>query len=68
MEYLLRLRDECLLIEQCDSLMTYLQQFTDPVKVARVGLIKLGQPTHTIPECLPGKQVQSNDCSSAVDI
>jgi translation initiation factor 3 subunit C len=29
------------LIEQCDSLMTYLQQFTDPVKVARVGLIKL---------------------------
>jgi translation initiation factor 3 subunit C len=41
MEYLLRLRDECKLIKQCDALMTYLGQFEDPVKVARVGLIKL---------------------------
>jgi translation initiation factor 3 subunit C len=41
MEYLLRLRDECLLIQQCDELMKYLEQFSDPVKVARVGLIKL---------------------------
>jgi len=41
MEYLLRLRDECKLIEQCDALMAYLGQFSDPVKVARVGLIKL---------------------------
>lgn len=41
MEYLLRLRDECLLVEQCDSLIAYLSQFSDDVKVARVGLIKL---------------------------
>ena len=41
MEYLLRLRDECLLIELCDELMAYLGQFSDPVKVARIGLIKL---------------------------
>lgn len=41
MDYLLRLRDECLLIHQCDELTAYLGQFNDPSKIAKVGLIKL---------------------------
>lgn len=41
MEYLLRLRDECQLIELCDELTAYLDQSQDLTNVARVGLIKL---------------------------
>lgn len=41
MEYLHRLRDECMLIELCDELAAYLSQVSDPVLVTRVGLIKL---------------------------
>jgi hypothetical protein len=40
-QYLYRLRDECLLVKQCDNLMAYLEQQKDLEKVARVGLIKL---------------------------
>lgn len=42
MGYLHRLRDECILIRQCDSVMTYLcKQQGEQDKVAKVGLIKL---------------------------
>lgn len=41
MEYLYRLRDECLLTKQCDAIMEYLSKQSDQEKQARVGLIKL---------------------------
>jgi hypothetical protein len=41
MEYLYRLKDECILIMQCDQIMGYLKKQNDLEKVARVGLIKL---------------------------
>ena len=41
MEYLFRLKDECLLIKQCDLIMEYLKKQKDSQKVARVGMIKL---------------------------
>ena len=41
MEYLYRLKDECLLIRQCDDMIAYLNRQGDMEKVARVGLIKL---------------------------
>jgi len=41
MEYLYRLKDECLLVKQCDNLIAYLKKQKDMEKVARVGLIKL---------------------------
>jgi len=41
MDYLYRLKDECLLVKQCDNLIAYLKKQDDKEKVARVGLIKL---------------------------
>lgn len=41
MEYLYRLKDECLLIKQCDNIIQYLGTHQDQEKIARVGLIKL---------------------------
>lgn len=41
MEYLHRLRDECILIKQCDALMTYLTKQNEQEKVAKVAIIKL---------------------------
>jgi len=41
MEYMLRLRDECLLLKQCDNVMSYIKPFEDNEKLARIGMIKL---------------------------
>ena len=41
MEYLLRLRDECTLLKQCDNLIDYLTKMGDEEKIAKIGLIKL---------------------------
>lgn len=42
MQYLHRLRDECILIRQCDSVAAYLKkQKGEEEKVAKVGIIKL---------------------------
>jgi translation initiation factor 3 subunit C len=40
-EYLQRLRDECILIRLCDQVMDYLAKHDDQQKIAHVGLIKL---------------------------
>ena len=41
MDYLYRLRDECLLLKQCDLVMQYLGKYNEFEKIARIGLIKL---------------------------
>ena len=41
MEYLFRLKDECLFIKQCDAFMAYLTKQKDHEKSAKIGLIKL---------------------------
>lgn len=41
MEYLYRLKDECILIKQCDRIINFLRQQKDFEKMGRVGLIKL---------------------------
>jgi len=41
MEYLYRLKDECVLIKQCDRIMAYLSTHDELEKASRVGLIKL---------------------------
>ena len=40
-EYLQRLRDECILIKMCDSVIDYLRKHDDKQKIAHIGLIKL---------------------------
>jgi len=40
-EYLYRLRDECLLLKQCDSVIDYFNSLGDEAKVARISFIKL---------------------------
>lgn len=40
-EYLYRLKDECLLIKQCDAFMSYLAKQGEHEKAAKIGLIKL---------------------------
>ena len=41
MDYFYRLRDECLLLKQCDQVMQYLGKYNESEKIARIGLIKL---------------------------
>jgi hypothetical protein len=41
MDYLFRLKDECMFIKQCDAFIDYLTKQNDNEKAARVGLIKL---------------------------
>jgi hypothetical protein len=41
MAYLYRLRDECLLLKQCDNVIEFLQKHNEKEKIARIGLIKL---------------------------
>jgi len=41
MMYMYRLRDECLLLKQCDIVMEFLTKHKEHEKVAKVGLIKL---------------------------
>lgn len=40
-EYLLRLRDECLLIKQCDAINKFLEKHQEWEKIARISLVKL---------------------------
>lgn len=40
-EYLLRLRDECLLIKQCDAIIKFLEKHQEWEKIARISLVKL---------------------------
>ena len=39
--YLYRLRDECLLLKQCDNVIEFLKKHNEQEKIARIGLIKL---------------------------
>mmetsp|Transcript_30561 Transcript_30561/g.46857 ORF Transcript_30561/g.46857 Transcript_30561/m.46857 type:complete len:903 (+) Transcript_30561:26-2734(+) len=41
LDYMHRLRDECLLLKQCDSLTAFLGKFEDKEKLARIAMIKL---------------------------
>jgi len=41
MEYLYRLRDECLLLKQCDNMLVFFKDIEDEEKTARISLLKL---------------------------